>query len=180
MFTVLFQAGDILSERRIGTWGRLLSTPVSRAAIIGGKALGSYAVGLTQVLILVLFGRYVFRINFGPNMWAVVAILALMVAVVTGLGLFMSTLVETMAQLQAMAPIVIVSTCMLGGCYWPLEMVTPLMQTVAKVTPQAWAMTALTDVILRGQTLASTASSLGVLACFGLVFFVLGAVRIKY
>ena len=35
-------------------------------------------------------------------------------------------------------------------------------------------------VILRGQTLASTASSLGVLACFGLVFFVLGAVRIKY
>ncbi len=67
MFTVLFRAGDILTERRNGTWGRLLSTPASRSSIIGGKMLGTYAVGLLQMLILVMFGRYVFRINFGNN-----------------------------------------------------------------------------------------------------------------
>ncbi len=41
-------------------------------------------------------------------------------------------------------------------------------------------MTALTDVILRGQSLASTAGNLGVLACFGVMFFALGAARVKY
>jgi len=180
MFTVLFQSGDILIERRTGTWGRLLSTPVSRSAVIGGKAVGSYVVGLVQVLILVLVGRYAFKINFGPNLGAVIAIMALMVAVVTGLGMFLSTLVRTIAQLQTMAPIVIVSTCMLGGCYWPLEMVSPVMQKIAKFTPQAWAMTALSDVVLRGGSLQSTAPNLLVLAGFGLVFFVLGTARTKF
>lgn len=180
MFTIVFQAGEVLEERRTGTWGRLLSTPVSRAAILGGKALGSYVVGFFQILTLILVGRYVFHINFGPNMGAVIAILALMVAVVTGLGLFLSTVVRTTAQLQATAPIVIVATCMLGGCYWPLEMVSPVMQQIAKVTPQAWAMSALTDVVLRGKGLSSTIPSLAVLACFGVVFFVLGALRTKF
>jgi ABC-2 type transport system permease protein len=180
MFTVLFQAGDVLQERRTGTWGRLLSTPASKAAVMGGKALGSYAVGLAQVLVLVLVGKYVFRINFGPNLGAVLAILAVLVAVVTGLGLFLSTLVRTLPQLQTLAPIVIVSTSMLGGCYWPIEMVSPTMQTISKVTPQAWAMAALTDVTLRGQSLASTLSNLGVLACFGVAFFILGVSRTKF
>lgn len=180
MFTVLFQAGDTLTERRTGTWGRLLSTPVSRSAVVAGKAIGSYVVGLVQVLILVLVGRFLFRINFGPNLGAVIAIMALMVAVVTGMGMFLSTLVRTIAQLQTMAPIVIVSTCMLGGCYWPLEMDSPVMQKVAKFTPQAWAMAALNDVVLRGKSLLSTAPNLLVMACFGLVFLVLGAVRTKF
>lgn len=180
MFTVLFQSGDILQERKDGTWGRLLVAPVSRSAIIGGKTLGAYAVGLFQVLLLFLFGRYLFRTNFGSNIWGIVAILALTVLVVTGLGLFLSTLVRTTAQLQAAAPIVIVATCMLGGCYWPLEIVSPAMRTLAKVTPQAWAMTALTDVVLEGKSLASTWTNLLALVGFGVLFFVLGASRVKF
>ncbi len=91
-------------------------------------------------------------------------------AVVTAMGLFLSTLVRTTAQLQTMAPIVIVATCMLGGCYWSLEMVSPTMQAVSKFTPQAWAMAVLNDVVLRGRSLSSTAPNLLVLACFGLVW----------
>lgn len=180
MFTVLFQAGDILNERQLGTWGRLISTPVSRSALVGGKAIGAYVVGLLQIIILVLAGRFAFKINFGQDLLGVLAIMALMVAVVTAMGLFLSTLVRTTAQLQTMAPIVIVATCMLGGCYWSLEMVSPTMRTVSKFTPQAWAMTALNDVVLRGRSLSSTAPNLLVLACFGLVFFVLGVWRTKF
>ncbi|MGE5579363.1 MAG: ABC transporter permease [Bacillota bacterium] len=180
MFTVMFMAGDILNERKAGTWGRLLSTPISKPAVVGGKIMANYAVGMAQVLFLILFARYVFRINFGPNLGAVIAILALTVAVVSGLGLFLSTLVRTMAQLQTLIPIVVVSTCMLGGCYWPLEIVSPLMQSVAKATPQAWAMIALTDVTTRGRSLLQTAPNLIPLACFGLVFFLIGVARTKF
>jgi len=180
MFAVMFMAGDILNERKMGTWGRLLSTPVSKQVVVGGKILANYAVGLAQILILMLFARYVFRISFGPNMGAVIAILALTVAVVSGLGLFLSTFVRTTAQLQTLTPIVIVSTCMLGGCYWPLEIVSPLMQSIAKATPQAWAMIALTDVTVRGKSLIQTAPNLISLACFGLAFFLIGVARTKF
>jgi hypothetical protein len=55
--------------------------------------------------------------------------------------------------------------------YWPLEVVSPLMRTIAKATPQAWAMMALTDVTARGKSLLGTAPNLIPLACFGLAFF---------
>lgn len=180
MFTVMYMAGDILSERKTGTWGRLLSTPVPKAAVVGGKILANYVVGLTQVLFLMLSARYVFRINFGPNFGAVMAIMALTIAVVSGFGLFLSTMVRTTAQLQTLIPIVVVSTCMLGGCYWPLEVVSPLMRTIAKATPQAWAMMALTDVTARGKSLLGTAPNLIPLACFGLAFFLVGVARTKF
>ncbi len=179
MFTVVFQGADILRERETGTWGRILSTPVSRWSLIGGKALGSYGVGLLQVLVLLLFGRYVLKTNYGHDFFAVILILALMVAAATALGLFLSTLVRTSAQLYATAPVVIVASCMLGGCYWPLEVVSPLMQTIAKITPQAWAMTAFNDVVVRGRSLASTTTNLVVLAGFGLGLLALGAFRTK-
>lgn len=180
MFTVLFNAGDILQERKDGTWGRLLTTPATKSSVLGGKMIGSYVIGLIQVLVLFLAGRYLLHINFGANPGAVLFILALTVLVVTGLGLFMSTMVRTTAQLGTLAPIVIVSTCMLGGCYWPLDIVSPLMRTIAKVTPQSWAMNALNDVMLRGKTLTATAPNLAALVAFGVVFFVLGAARVKY
>ncbi len=180
MFTVLFQAGDILQERKDGTWGRLLTTPVSRAAIMGGKILGAYVTGLFQIVLLFLSGRYLFRINFGSNVAGVLVVLGITVLVVTGLGLLISTLVRTTAQLQSAAPIVIVATCMLGGCYWPMDMVSPVMQTIGKLTPQAWAMAALTDIVLGGKSLAATGMNLLALAGFGVAFFVLGAARVKY
>lgn len=161
-------------------WGRLLITPASKASILGGKVIGTFVLGLSQVVVLFLCARYLFRVNFGGNTAAILLVLALMMLVVTGLGLFLSTVVRTSAQLQALAPIVIVSTCMLGGCYWPLDVVTPLMRTIAKITPQAWAMNALTDVMLRGKSLAATATNLAVLAGFGVLFFALGVARVKY
>ena len=180
MFTVLFQAGEILQERKDGTWGRLLTAPVSKATIMGGKILGAYGTGLFQIVLLFLFGRYLFRINFGSNIAAVLVVLGITVLVVTGLGLLISTLVRTTAQLQSAAPIVIVATCMLGGCYWPLDMVSPVMQTIGKFTPQAWAMAALSDIVLRGQSLVATGTNLLALAGFGVAFFALGAARVKY
>lgn len=180
MFTVIFQAGDILEERQEGTWARLLTTPVSRASILGGKNLGAYIIGLGQVAVLFLAGRFLFGVDYGPSPILVAAILMMFLLCVTGLGILLSTVVRTSVQLQALSPIVITATCMLGGCYWPLEIVSPTMRTISKFTPQAWAMGALNDVVARGAGLSSIYLPLLVLAGFTLVFFGLGVTRTKF
>lgn len=180
MFTVIFQAGDILQERHDGTWGRLLTTPVSRGSILGGKILGAYVVGAIQVAVLFLSGRFLFGIDYGPRPWLVAAILGVFLLCVTGLGILMSTVVRTTAQLQALSPIVITATCMLGGCYWPLEVVPKTMRVIGKFTPQAWAMLALDDVVARGAGVSAMYLPLTVLVGFSLVFFLLGVARIKF
>ena len=118
--------------------------------------------------------------DYGPNPAAVFVILAVFLFCVTGLGIFLSTLVRTHAQLESLGPLVIVSTCMLGGCYWPLELVPDVIQLIGKLTPQAWAMMGLKEVISRGGGLSSAFGSLAAIGGFALVFFVLGASRVKF
>jgi ABC-2 type transport system permease protein len=180
MFTALFSAGEILQEKRDGTWVRLMASPASRAGILGGKVLGVYAIGALQLTVLLLAGRYLNKVDYGPNIFGVAAVLAVFMLAVTGLGVMLSTFVKTLAQLQTLAPIVIVSTCMLGGCYWPLEVVSPLMQKIAKFTPQAWAMTAVTDMVARGLTLPEVFTNIFVLLGFAAVFLGVGVARVKF
>jgi ABC-2 type transport system permease protein len=180
MFTVIFASGDILKERQDGTWIRLMAAPVSRGGIVGGKILGAYAVGVFQLGVLLLSGRYLRDMDYGPNPFAFILVLAIFLLVVTGLGIMLSTMVKTLPQLQALSPIVIVASCMLGGCYWPLELVPPFMQTVAKFTPQAWAMSAMTGLVYGGADLQSVVPNILILLGFGALFFTVGVARVKF
>lgn len=180
MFTVIFSAGEILEERKNKTWGRLLSTPTHRYSILGGKLLGAYLVGVVQIAILILAGSYLFGINFGSNIPGVIVLFGVFLLAVTGLGLFLSTIVRTMSQLQAASPMLIVATCMLGGCFWPLELVPPVMRTIARITPQAWVMDGLRNVVLRGNPLSTAVGPILVLLGFTALFFGLGVSRVKF
>jgi ABC-2 type transport system permease protein len=180
MFTVIFTSGDILKERQDGTWLRLMAAPASRGAIVGGKILGAYAIGAAQLGVLLLSGRYLRNMDYGPNPFAFVLVLAVFLLATTGLGMMLSTMVRTLPQMQTLSPIVIVASCMIGGCYWPLELVPPFMQTIAKFTPQAWAMSALTGVVYKGAQLQAIVPNLLVLLGFGSLFFIAGVSRVKF
>ena len=69
----------------------------------------------------------------------------------TGLAVMVSALVRTRDQMSGLSPLVSTGLAMLGGCLWPLEVVAPFMQTVAKFTPTGWAVMGLTDVVARNQ-----------------------------
>ncbi|MDD3839961.1 MAG: ABC transporter permease [Clostridia bacterium] len=180
MFTVIFTSGEILEERKNKTWSRLLTTPTSIASILGGKIMGAYLIGALQVAILILAGNYLFGVDYGNDILGVIVVMAMFLLAVTGIGIFMSTIAKSMAQLQVLAPIVIVSSCMLGGCFWPLEIVSPTMQNIAKFTPQAWTMQALKDIVIRGKGLPAVIGSLVIISIFALVFFVFGITRVRY
>jgi ABC-2 type transport system permease protein len=180
MFTVIFASGDILKERQDGTWLRLMAAPISRWAIIAGKILGAYAVGAAQLGVLLLSGRYLRNMDYGPNPLAFVLVIAVFLLVVTGLGIMLSTMVKTLPQLQTLAPIVIVASCMLGGCHWPMELVPPFMQTVAKFTPQAWAMAAMTGLAYGGADFTTVLPNILVLLGFGALFFAVGVSRVRF
>lgn len=179
MFTVIFSAGDILEERQNKTWSRLLTTPTSPASILGGKILGAFVLGAIQVTILLVLGQYAFGINYGDNLIGVMVIMASFLLAVCGLGLLLASLVRSMGQLQATTPIVVVASSMLGGAFWPLEMVPSYMRVVAKFTPVAWVMEALRDVVLRGNSLAATSGNLFMLLVFSAVFFGIAVTQVR-
>ncbi len=182
MYTMIFGVGEILTEKKNGTWQRLLSMPLTRWQMLSGNLLGSFSAGYLQLLLLLLAGRLFFGVNWGGgDILPVLLIVAAFVFCVTCLGLLLSGLVKTDRQLNALTPVLLVSTSMLGGCFWPLDIVqSKLLLTAAKFVPQTWAISSLEGIIAKGQTFGGVLLPVGVMLLMGLLFFIAGLFTLRW
>jgi ABC-2 type transport system permease protein len=179
MFIALASAGGFLEERELGTLSRLLTTPTSRATLVGGKVGGIYVTTLVQAGFLIVAGVALFSVPWGNDPGSVALVLAAYALAATGLGVMLSTIVRSRGQLSAVTSVLAIAMAMLGGCYWPIEIVSPTMQQIARITPNYWAMQGLVSTVVRGQGLAAALVPAAVLLCFAAVFFTVGLARLR-
>ncbi|MEH6992767.1 ABC transporter permease [Neobacillus drentensis] len=64
-----------------------------------------------------------------------------------GFGLMFAGIVKTKQQAGAIGAVLIVSTCMLGGVYWSIDLVPEFMQKISLAVPQSWAMSGFKEII---------------------------------
>ena len=69
---------------------------------------------------------------------------------------------------------------LMGGCWYPLVLFPPAIQSAVKVLPTTWAMEGMLDLGLRGAGLMEILPETGVLLGFAAVFFTVGVVRFRY
>lgn len=179
LFMGLGSAGGFLDEREQGTLARLLTTPTSKAELVAGKVAGIYVTVLFEAVIMVGFGAFVFRVPWGDDPLGVVMIISSFGLAATGLGVMISSLARTRGQVSAITAVLATSMSMLGGAYWPLDIVSPVMRTIALLTPTGWAMTGLTDVVVRSQGAGQALLPTAVLLLMALVFLGVGVSRLR-
>jgi ABC-2 type transport system permease protein len=179
MFMGLGAAGGFLEEREQGTLARLLMTPTSKAVLVAGKVVGIFATVALQAAILIGAGALLFGVPWGQDPLAVVLIVGTFGLATTGLGVMLSTIVRTRGQMSAATAVLAVVLSMLGGAYWPLDIVSPTMRTIAYFTPTGWAMQALTDVVVRYQGVSQALLPSLVLAGMAALFLAVGISRLK-
>jgi ABC-2 type transport system permease protein len=179
LFMGIGSAGGFLDERDQGTLSRLLTTPTSRLELVAGKVVGIYATVLFEAAVMVGFGAFVFHVPWGDDPLGVIMLLSTFGLAATGLGVMISALARTRGQISALTAVLGTSLSMLGGAYWPLDIVGPTMRTVALLTPTGWAMTGLTDVVVRYQGAGQAVLPSAVLLGMAAVFLVVGVARLK-
>lgn len=179
LFMGLGSAGGFLDEREQGTLSRLLTTPTSKVELVAGKVLGIYMTVLFEAAIMVGFGAFVFRVPWGDDPLGVIMIVASFGLAATGLGVMVSSLARTRGQVSAITAVLATALSMLGGAYWPLDIVSPAMRTIALLTPTGWAMTGLTDIVVRSQGASQALVPTAVLLGMALVFLAVGVSRLK-
>lgn len=180
LFMTFGSAGGILEEREQGTLRRLMVAPVSRGTILSGKVLGTVLAATIQALVLVLVGALAFGVPWGRDPFGVALVLGSYILAGTGLAVMISALVRTRDQMSGLSPLVSTGLAMLGGCLWPLEVVAPAMQFIAKLTPTGWAIIGLTDVVARNQGLTSATLPTLVLLGFAAVTLGIGVKMLKF
>jgi ABC-2 type transport system permease protein len=130
--------------------------------------------------ILVAFGILVMKVQWGHDPLALVVVLVAFALAGVALGIALGTFVKTESQASNLSIMLGMSMALLGGAWWPMELFPAGLQQVVKVLPTTWAMSAMTDITMRGQGLAGVLPETVVLLGFAVVFFTVGVWRLRF
>lgn len=166
----------MIETRRLGLYDRIMAAPVRSSHVVLGEGLGFLLLSLLQSGFILLIGRFVFGVSWG-NPLAAGALVVAWAMVGTGAGMLSGTLFRTPEQASAIGPFIGIALGMLGGCMWPLAVVTPVMQKVGHLAPQAWAVDAWTTLLSRGGGLSDIVGQLAVLAGVAITLLALASFR---
>ena len=169
MYTVSYGGRSILAERAQGTLPRLLTSPTSAAQFMGGKVLGVFFMGIAQVGILILASFLFFQVRWGDPLGVAVLILAAVFGA-SGWGMLITALARTPAQVGSTGSAVMLIFGILGGSFINLEQLPPAIQTLSKITPNAWGLDGFTTLALGG-TLKNLTEPITALLIMGIVLF---------
>jgi ABC-2 type transport system permease protein len=176
----------IFLEKKIGTFRRLLAAPMGRAELVAGKMI--YGLVTTLVQLIVIFGVSIFvlpllgaeRMSLGGDPLAFV-LLSLMTAICSAsLGLLISAIARTEAQITGLGSVALYIMGLLGGVFIPQHFLGEVLGGLGKFVPHYWAIAGYQDLIVRGLGLADITVELAALAGFTLLFFVVGLWRFKF
>ena len=168
----------IIETRRLGMYERMATSPIHTRTIIFGEALTYFCIALVQAVLIVLIGALVFGVSWGSPL-AAGTLIVLWALVGGSAGMLAGTLFRTPEQASSIGPAAGIALAMLGGCMWPLSIVSQTMRNVGHATPQAWAVDAWTALLSRGGTIATILPQLLVLAAFATGFLALATVRMR-
>ena len=167
-------------ERQEGTLRRLLTTPTRKATFLLGTIIGQVVMALVQMLLLVGFGIMVMKLNWGHSLDGLALILVASALAAAALGTTLGTLVRSAGQANGLSIMLGMVMALLGGCWYPIELFPPFIQTAVKILPTSWAMQGMLDLVLRGQGLSAVLPEAAVLVGFAVVFFTVGVWRFRY
>jgi ABC-type Na+ efflux pump permease subunit len=180
-FLVMTVGWLFVAERRQGTLKRLRASPLTRSEILLGKLLPCFALSLGQGILLLIGGRLVFGMRWGPASWSlaqqVLCLLPVVVATslaATGMAMLVAALARTEIQVALYGALPVLVLAMIGGCVLPREMMPENTQAITLFTPQGWALEAYRELLDPSGTaipnLQVVLKSCSILAAFGASF----------
>lgn len=133
----------LIMDDRVGrTMMRMFSAPVRSYEIALGNFLGSFLVGMIQILVVLVLGKWVLRYDYGLPLVLYFLVLAAFMLVSMGIASTVAGLIRNPRNAGMLNSLILTPTCMLGGCFWPVSIMPDYMQKLANFTPQKWAIQA--------------------------------------
>jgi ABC-2 type transport system permease protein len=181
MFSVigcLVWSSGLVWLRRSGLAQRLLATPANSLELFCALAASPLQLLTLQAVFLLLSGWAVFEMDWGP-LGATLLLTVALVCFGTALSLWAGTVFRSPEQALTLGPFLGMALGMLGGCWWPLELVPAPMRALAQAVPTTWAMEGYLDLVTRGRGLAEIAPKAGALLTLALVLAALAVRRLR-
>jgi ABC-type multidrug transport system, permease component len=168
----------IVEDRQTQMMARVYAAPVRSFDIAAGNFIGSVFLGTFQVLAIAALIRGVFGYDFGVPAWMQIVIMECFILASLGMASAVAGFIRNTKQLAVINTLIMTPTCMIGGCFWPIEIMPAFMQKLANFVPQKWAIEAMT-LGAAGETLSGIALPLGILLLFAAVLLGFGTAVLR-
>ncbi len=175
-FLISTIATTVLEERNVGTFRRMLSTPISRFAILLGKILPYFIIAIVQLLVLMGVSSLVFGIGLGESLAALLLVTVASAASVVGMGIMVAALAKTGGQAGGVASLLVTAMAAVSGGMFP-HIRVPYLEYA---TPHFWAIQGFQDVISRGLGVSAVFLEVGILLGMAAIFFGIGVSRLRF
>jgi ABC-2 type transport system permease protein len=149
--------------------------------VLLGKLLPCFLVSLGQGLFLLVAGKLVFGMRWGPNEWPLLQQAVWLLPVVgatsfaaMGLAMLLAAVARTEMQVALGGTLIVLVLALVSGCLIPRELMPERTQQLALLTPHGWSLEAYRQLLLSPDpNLQLVTRSAAVLAAFGAGFLAL-------
>ena len=141
----------IAREWENGTMEQLLSTPVRPTELVLGKLLAYFALGITDMLICIIVGVFIFQVPFRGSVWFLFFSSCLFLFGALSWGIFISASARTqmlafqLGMLSSFLP-----GYLLSGFIWSIQNMPKVIQAISVIVPARYFVTILNGVFLKG------------------------------
>jgi len=184
-FTIMFMMGlvtsivrMILDDRRNKTMARIYSAPVRSYQIAIGHMMGSFFVGILQIIIILILSRWVLGYEYNIPFLTHFLILGSFMLVAMGIASTVAGLVRNPNNASMLNNMIITPTCMIGGCFWPISFMPDYMQKAANFVPQKWVIESVERIASGGQ-LVDIWLPLSILGLMAVILLAIGSAILR-
>ena len=165
----LLTAQNIAREKELGTLEQLNVTPITRGQFIAGKLLPFWLLGLIELALGLTLGVVVFDVPVRGSLLLLFGVAGLYLLVALGIGLWVSTIVETQQQAMFVVFFIVNIYMLMSGLFTPIDSMAPWAQTFAELNPVRHFVAISRAILIKGAGLADIVRPLTFLAVFAAV-----------
>jgi len=176
--TIITSIG-MVRERESGTLEQLAVMPIRPSRVILGKIAPYFLVAAADMIIVTVLGIVLFSVPFNGNAFAFALGAAIFLFVVLGLGVFISTISQTVGQAIQTAFFFLLPQILLSGMIFPLEAMAAGVRWIGYLLPLTYFTMISQGIMLRGAPITSLWLPFVVLAAMAIVVFTGATLRFR-
>lgn len=173
----LLTAMNIVREKESGTLDQLNVTPITRSTFIFAKVFPLWVFALINLAIGLVVARIAFNLPMRGSLLLVFFSAQLYLAGVLGIGLWVSTIVETQQQAMFVNFMIMMIYLLMSGLFTPLSAMPQWAQTVTQINPLTHFIALMRAVLLKGATFSDVRTQLLWLAGIGSAVLTLSVLK---
>ena len=170
---------NIVKEKEMGTIEQLNVTPITKFEFIAGKLIPFWIIAMVDLLIGLLIARFWFGIIIAGSPFLLIFVAAVYLVLVLSLGLFVSTLTETMQQAMFISWFILVVFILMSGLFTPIESMPLWAQNLDKLNPLAYFVKINRMIMLKGAVFSDFRTDFFILSGYAAAMLTFSALKYR-